>query len=86
MAAEVTAKVTAEESVKASSAMFMVLRHAFSVLAQQPCIDRNLLLDGLRSLSPDKGKDKDASFRTNYEACRDKLLAQIEGLYQEQPS
>ena len=76
-------KTITETSVAASTAMSEFLSHAFCVLAQQPCIDRDKLLEGLRSLSPTRG---DNLFQNIYNIQKTKILDRLEGLYHEKSS
>ncbi len=75
-------KRAAETFLHSSSAMATFLRDAFCLLAQQPGIDRQALLDGLRSLKPTD--DEDVLFQATYKLHKASLLEQIELLFKEQ--
>ncbi len=75
-------KRATETFLHSSSAMATFLRDAFCLLAQQPGIDRQALLDGLRSLKPTD--DEEVLFQATYKLHKAQLLEQIELLFKEQ--
>lgn len=77
-------KSVTETCLKSSSAMAALLQDAFCLLAQQPCIDRQVLLDGLRSLK--REDDQSVMFQATYNLHKAKLLEQIEIQFKEQTS
>ncbi len=74
-------KKATETCLQSSSAMAALLRDAFCLLAQQPCIPRQALLDGLRSLNPTD--DEGVLFQATYNLQKAKLLEQIGLLFKE---
>ena len=75
-------KRVTETCLQSSSAMAMFLRDAFCVLAKQPGIDRQTLLDGLRSLN--LTGEESVLFQATYKLHKAKLLEQIELIFKEQ--
>jgi len=61
-----------------TAAIGVFLRQAFCVLAQQPCIDRKALLDGLRSLKPEH--DEGGTFQETYDVYKGKFIKSIDEL------
>jgi hypothetical protein len=74
-------KRATETCIESSSAMAMLLRDAFCVLAEQPGVDRQAVLDGLRSLTP--VDDESVLFQATYKFHKARLLEKIEVLYKE---
>lgn len=72
-----------ETCIQSSSAMAVLLRDAFCVLAQQPGFERQAVLDGLRSLKTTD--DEDVLFQATYNLHKARLLEQIELLFKEKP-
>lgn len=75
-------KRATETCLQSSAAMANLFRDALCVLAKQPGIDRQELLDGLRSLKPTD--DEGFLYQATYQLHRAKLLEQIELLFKEQ--
>lgn len=71
-------KDATEALIAPSIAIGMFLRQAFCVLVQQSGIDRNALLEDLKTLTPEN--DEDSIFKIAYDVYKEKFITSIDEL------